>query len=233
MAPEQLRGQPVDARADVFAFGVMAYELATGTHPFGGSDPAALIERLVSDHPPLSMRIEPPGLDALIRRCLGGDPAVRPASGDVLVAALRQLAGRDSAAPAMAQTAWWWQFHQIAVVAISAIDVATLGFHKHWIDPMGGAAFFALLVLATIAGTLRLHLWFVSVAQPNQLRPLRGRVLRWIIFCEALLVAGLLAVGSALVGPHDGPAAWFIVTALLLGLSLLVIEPATTRAARV
>ena len=35
MAPEQLRGETLDARADIFAFGVMAYELATGTHPFG------------------------------------------------------------------------------------------------------------------------------------------------------------------------------------------------------
>src|SRR5204862_7238172 len=74
MAPEQLRGQSIDARVDIFAFGVMAYELATGAHPFGGSDPAALLERLLSGDPPLSRPIEPSGLDAIVRRCLSGNP---------------------------------------------------------------------------------------------------------------------------------------------------------------
>ena len=97
MAPEQLRGRPIDARADIFAFGVMAYELATGAHPFGGSDPAALLERLVSDDPPLSRPIDPAGLDRIVRTCLRGDPAGRYASGLDLLDALRSL---DAAEPA-------------------------------------------------------------------------------------------------------------------------------------
>ena len=71
MAPEQLRGEPLDARADIFAFGVMAYELATGTHPFGGSDPAALIERMVVRYAaPVAHPLNFPALDAIVRRCL-------------------------------------------------------------------------------------------------------------------------------------------------------------------
>src|ERR1051326_79101 len=116
MAPEQLRGAAVDARVDVFAFGVMAYELASGSHPFGGSDPTSLIERLVSDTSPLARVIDPPALDAILRRCLRGDPAARFSSGTELAAALRALAqptGAVASAPppdgTLLDSAWWWQ----------------------------------------------------------------------------------------------------------------------------
>jgi len=232
MAPEQLRGRPIDARVDIFAFGVMAYELATGTHPFGGSDPAALLERLVSDDPPLSRPIDPPGLDRVIRTCLRGDPAGRYYSGNDLLDALR---GLDPAAvlapPASPPGAWWWKFHQVAVAVLTIAAVIVIGFRvRQWIAPYGSAAFLMVLVLATITTTLRLHMWFVSQVHPASLAPLRARVLRWVVFCEAIMLAMLMGIGVAISGAHDGTAAHLIVTALLLLLSLLVIEPATTRA---
>jgi protein kinase-like protein len=233
MAPEQLRGDALDARADVFAFGVMAYELATGTHPFGGSDPAALLERLLSGDPPLSRAIAPRELDAIVRRCLRGEAASRYRSGTELLEALRHL--RDdpvvvAPAPRHARPGWWWKFHQLAVAMLSAISVAVTGVHRHWIDPYGSAAFLAVLVLATITVTLRVHMWFVAQVDPGGLRSHRHRVLRWVVIGEAALVATLVAIGATLAGPHDGTAAYLIATALLLLLSLIVIEPATTRA---
>jgi serine/threonine protein kinase len=233
MAPEQLRGQPIDARADVFAFGVMSYELATGSHPFGGSDPAALLERLVSDDPPLSRPIDPPALDAIIRKCLRGDPAGRYPSCSELLAALRAAQGGTAIAtptnPSPA-TAWWWKFHQVAVASLTIAAVIVVGIHRRWIDPYGSAAFLAVLVLATISTTLRLHMWFASQVHPATLPALRARVLRWVVVCETLLLSLLMAIGVAFAGPHDGSAAYMVVTALLLLLSLMVIEPATTRA---
>jgi hypothetical protein len=230
MAPEQLRGLPVDARADIFAFGVMTCELATGIHPFGGSDPAALIERLVSDHPPLSRPIEPPFLDGIVRRCLRGDPAARYPSGTELLAALRDAHSPAPDAPSPPGTAWWWKFHQVAVAFLTIAAVITVGIRRQWIAPYGSGIFLAVLVLATVTTTLRLHLWFVSQVHPASLAPLRARVLRWVIGCESLLVALLMGIAVALSGAHDGTAAHMVVTALLLLLSLLVIEPATTRA---
>jgi Protein kinase domain len=232
MAPEQLRGRPIDARADIFAFGVMGYELATGVHPFGGSDPAALLEQLVSDDPPMSKRIEPAGLDAVIRKCLHGDPSARYASGTELVQALQRLqSGPAPAAPAPSMDeAWWWKFHQVAVAVLTIIAVATIWQRKDWLAPYGSAAFIATLVLGTITTTLRLHMWFVSQVQPANLLALRARVLRSVVICESMLVAGLLAMGITLTGPHDGTAAELVIIALLLVLSLIVIEPATTRA---
>ena len=57
MAPEQLNGQPVDARADVFAYGVVIYEYACGVHPFSASTELARIARVLeSDARPLGDR---------------------------------------------------------------------------------------------------------------------------------------------------------------------------------
>jgi serine/threonine protein kinase len=229
MAPEQLRGERADARADVFAFGVIAYELATGRHPFGGSDPAALLERLLSDDPALRT-LTPPPLDALVRRCLRGAPALRFESGADLLAALHAIEGPATPLP-LPRAAWWWQFHQGAVTALIVAALVVLGLRRHWIDPYGSAAFMVALVLATIAVTLRMHMLFVSLVHPAALLALRRRVLRWVVLCESLFVIVLMAVGSALAGPHDGTAAQMVVAALLVLLSLVVIEPATTRAA--
>jgi hypothetical protein len=73
-------------------------------------------------------------------------------------------------------------------------------------------------------------MWFVSQVQPAMLGLLRARVLRWVVVFEAILLSLLMTIGIRFSGPHDGTAAQLVVTALLLLLSLLVIEPATTRA---
>jgi len=233
MAPEQLRGQPADARVDIFAFGVMAYELATASHPFGGSDPAALLERLVSDDPPLSRPIEPAGLDAIIRTCLKGAPAGRFASGTELLQALRTLQTGTSAVvvpPAAPGTAWWWKFHQVAVAVLTATVITIIWMRRPWIGRYASPVFLVVLVLGTISTTLRLHMWFVSQVQPALLGALRARVLRWVVVFESLLLTLVMGVGILFSGSHDGTAAQLVIIALLLLLSLMVIEPATTRA---
>jgi predicted Ser/Thr protein kinase len=237
MAPEQLRGQPADARADIFAFGVMAYELATGSHPFGGSDRASLVERLVSGTSPLARAIDPPGLDTIVRRCLRGNPSERFPSGSELCEALRTLAPMtatarvmgDSTETTLLDSAWWWQFHQVAVAVITIAAVIHIGVHKDWIGRYGSAAFIGVLVLATVSTTLRLHLWFVSLVHPGTLAAIRSRVLTWIVGAEGLFLTSLIVIALALAGPHDGIAAHLVVTGLLMFLSLIVIEPATTR----
>lgn len=80
MSPEQLESPDVDARADIWALGVVLYELATGKLPFEGEELAQLITAILT-RPPVPVRSRLPGapkeLDTIIDRCLQKDPADR------------------------------------------------------------------------------------------------------------------------------------------------------------
>ena len=89
MAPEQAAGEAVDARADLYAWGVVAYEALAGAHPFARhATPRALLTAHLSEAPaPLAGRAPtvPPPLAALVTRCLAKDPAERPASAEAVL----------------------------------------------------------------------------------------------------------------------------------------------------
>ena len=92
MAPEQASGDPAtDHRADIYAWGVLAYELVTGTQPFGGGSPHQIIAaHLAQPVDPVATRRAgiSPQIAELIERCLAKDPRDRPPSADVLLAML-------------------------------------------------------------------------------------------------------------------------------------------------
>ena len=105
MAPEQIRGEPVDFRADIFAFGVLLFELATGSHPFTSATPVSTVARVLEATPPDLRQLAPAcpaALAAIIRRCLQKDPEQRHGSTRELVdhlAAARRTPARSAAAP--------------------------------------------------------------------------------------------------------------------------------------
>jgi predicted ATPase/DNA-binding SARP family transcriptional activator len=93
LAPELALGQGFDGRADLYALGVMLYELTTGRLPFVGDDPLAVISQHLHAPvvPPRAKNDQiPPPLDALIVRLLSKDPADRPASAAEVLALLEQ-----------------------------------------------------------------------------------------------------------------------------------------------
>lgn len=91
MAPEQLRGGESGPRSDIWAFGVVLYEMASGQRPFQGENFYRLCMSILQEAPPpLPARI-PPGLVAVIRRCLEKDPARRYQRASEVRAALEAL----------------------------------------------------------------------------------------------------------------------------------------------
>ena len=76
MAPEQIKGQEIDPRTDIFSFGVMLYEMMTGRRPFGGNTRSALIAAIVGAQPVSASSLQPsisPPLQRVIERCLAKD----------------------------------------------------------------------------------------------------------------------------------------------------------------
>jgi eukaryotic-like serine/threonine-protein kinase len=76
-APEQLRGEPVDARTDIFAFGALLHEMLTGERPFRADSDAGLIAAILEHHPPSVRDLQPlasPTLDHIVRKCLEKNP---------------------------------------------------------------------------------------------------------------------------------------------------------------
>ncbi len=108
MAPEQLQAQPADARTDIYALGLVLYELASGTNPFAGQAPSSTIANILTkDPPPLSARnpVAPAELDRILRKCLRKRKEERFQSARELWVDLsnlrRELTGTSSSGPSL------------------------------------------------------------------------------------------------------------------------------------
>ena len=93
MSPEQCHGRAVDHRTDIYALGVMLYQLYSGRLPFQGETFAEILAKQIIDTPPRPSTYArlPPELDKLIMRCLAKDPAARPQTAKELGQALSSI----------------------------------------------------------------------------------------------------------------------------------------------
>jgi serine/threonine protein kinase/TolA-binding protein len=94
MSPEQARGEPLDARTDLFSFGIVLYEMATGHQAFQGQTSAVVFDNLLNRQPPPTVAIRadvPPQLDQIISKALEKDPSLRYQTASDLLADLKRL----------------------------------------------------------------------------------------------------------------------------------------------
>src|SRR6266496_663503 len=101
MAPEQLEGKDADARTDIFAFGAVLYEMATGKKAFAGSSQASLISAIMKEEPaPIAslQPMTPPALQRVVGTCLAKDPEERWQSAHDIASELAWIAQAGSQA---------------------------------------------------------------------------------------------------------------------------------------
>jgi serine/threonine protein kinase len=152
LAPEQVRGDPVDRRTDIFTFGVLAYELLSSKRPFWGSNQAAILEAIVKEEPPPLAQMSPDipaPLSAVITHAMRKDPAQRPPSlepvrreliaiRDELLAAEQPAAAQPSAPPAIVPSVASAGLSRALVIAIALAVILLACALLYWLIPSVG-----------------------------------------------------------------------------------------------
>jgi serine/threonine protein kinase/tetratricopeptide (TPR) repeat protein len=120
MAPEQVRGLPADARADLFAFGCIFYELLGGRRAFQGATSVETGYAILNAPPAPLPDVTPAHLERLVRACLEKERDRRPPSADAVLAA---LSGSDAGPPAPASSGGMWKVALGASLMLAVVTV--------------------------------------------------------------------------------------------------------------
>ena len=159
MAPEQVRGEVADHRADLFAFGCVLYEMVSGTRPFRRDTSIATMAAILNDEPPDLTAAKPdlpPALARIVHRCLEKAPDRRFQTASDLAFALESVNGssvQNSGLPRPEAAPTFWRRPPIQFAAVLAGLSALLLLWRPWVQPnMHGSS------PAAGSSTSRLHL---------------------------------------------------------------------------
>ena len=135
MSPEQVRGKELDARTDLFSFGAVLYEMATGTLPFRGDSSGVTFDSILNRAPASAVRLNPDipaGLEQVISKALEKDREVRCQSAAELRADLKRLKRDTESGKSVAPLSRWSRRSMLigAVALVSAVAaIAFLAFY--------------------------------------------------------------------------------------------------------
>ncbi len=254
MSPEQLEGKELDFRTDIFSFGVLLYELATGVRPFEGGSPASTIARILTGEPvPMRERnpITPAELDRIVRKCLRKSPDERYQSTRDLQVDLenlrRETSGGARRSEATVEEAGllqsalssfrlsprrWWEVNQLEYVLFNVVMIYIGWKVKEWVGGSWGLALFLGVVVCAAASTsLRVILLSTAAVTPRNLPAEIRRVGPWARVVDLTFTGLLFVLAGSIVGTHPGWAALLMGFGVAGLVAFLIFEPALVRAA--
>jgi len=253
MAPEQLEGEPADARSDIYAFGLVLYEMAAGIHPFRGKTPSSTIANVLRDDPAPLMQHQPAlpvELDRLVRKCLRKRPEERYQSVRDALADLRQirsgtavslvappggsspsLFGRIFAMAAGTPFRTWEVLHIRMCLKSAFLVLLAWFFRLDYGDPVGLVLFLGTLACCVSIFFLCSVLMYTGAFdRPNFSREVR-RFAPWVRAIEILSGSLAIAMAAMVASAHIILAAALIAAGLGGVLNVLVFKPGVDRAA--
>ncbi len=234
MAPEQLNGQAVGARADVFAFGVLIYEYACGTHPFDAPTLLGIAARVLESDAPRTRQPAPRSAGETVRH-RGAMPA-QVAAGSVCVRGRdcrRRCRGTRPTAPRSVRGRTWWRAHQVAMIVLYLLASMLAWQVKEWHPGAAGVVFLALGVAATTGGVFRGHLLFTERlvgAGGAGFSAERRRATPATLVADLLIALALVADGVIMSRARPLAAVLTLALGVGIGLARVVVEPSTTTA---
>jgi predicted Ser/Thr protein kinase len=230
MAPEQLKGGTIDARTDVFSYGVLMYEYATGVHPFAAQTPLALAARVLESEPRSIQEVRsdvPHQIAVVVERSLQKLPADRFQSAAEIMPLLERAPSRTRSLSVES----WWRNHQMIALGLYFIAAALAWQIKEWQHDLADAGFLAVAALATIAGIFRGHLLFTERMNRPSFAAERRRAEPITRIVDIVIALALAAEGWQLAAARPLAGALTIALAVGIALARLVVEPSTTHGA--
>ena len=223
MSPEQARGQELDARSDLFSFGVVLYEMATGAAPFAGDTSAIVFEALLNRTPVSPVRMNPAvpaELDRIINRALQKDRNQRYQSAEELRTDLERVLMRTSPSPEpISEAVSNAKLGEIAllykrnsrpdekILTLLESDLRKEGYHifvdrhlqvgmewAHEIEQRVSNAYAVIVLLSEMSVTSEMLAYEVQVAHEAAQKNGRPRILPVRVDFEGALPSGLAAI---------------------------------------
>src|SRR5262249_51881299 len=193
MSPEQLEAREGDHRTDIYSFGVLLYELATGVHPFAGASAASTIANVLTVEPIPLAKLKaglPSGLAEVVSRCMRKKPDQRYQSVEELLRDLEQVDAEESGDDPQQASWWsrwfsregrtprqWWEGNQVLCLIAFPLVGYLVWRLRDWL-PLDWAALLLapMIVLVAATTTMRMYLLLTAVFDPPSLRV---EVRRW------------------------------------------------------
>jgi eukaryotic-like serine/threonine-protein kinase len=206
MAPEQLHGKEADDRTDVFAFGALLFEMATGRRAFEAPTQTGLIASILSEQPPAISEARegaalPPALDHIVERCIAKEPDDRWQTARDLQRELEWVASSGSSLTRTWTHPWpWRRALTLTTVIIVVAALAIVSMVASWRPTSGGSADVTRFIVTPPPGS---SIPFGEQRTRIALSP-DGRTLAFVAFNNGHLQIWIQPLDSLVAHPLDG-----------------------------